>query len=179
MHKQISSGTIDSPSWDLVRTAKLAARIYAPLGTRMSLGDHIRVVRAFLDAFKDTGDPSGGSGTSSVKEDAEVSNEHSTLIDLRRDLKVRGFLFTYLFPELHEISDIPRPTCPLGYQRRPHPKTTPSSYHCVSNSHPSYLVSLPVLHLPAWPPAMAPSVRHYLLRCPQLQKEWTNMGYLG
>ncbi|KAG7098823.1 hypothetical protein E1B28_000727 [Marasmius oreades] len=52
MHQQISHGTLDSPSWGLVRTSKLAARIYAPLGTRMSLGDHVRVVRTFLDAFK-------------------------------------------------------------------------------------------------------------------------------
>ncbi|EEB97304.1 hypothetical protein MPER_03411, partial [Moniliophthora perniciosa FA553] len=52
MHQQISHGTLDSPSWDLIRTSKLAARIYAPLGTRMSLGDHVRVVRTFLDAFK-------------------------------------------------------------------------------------------------------------------------------
>ncbi|THU95394.1 hypothetical protein K435DRAFT_666471 [Dendrothele bispora CBS 962.96] len=52
LYKQISSGTIDSPSWDLVRISKLAARIYAPLGTRMSLGDHVRAVRSFLEAFK-------------------------------------------------------------------------------------------------------------------------------
>ncbi|ESK96626.1 acyltransferase domain protein [Moniliophthora roreri MCA 2997] len=52
MHQQICHGTLDSPSWDLIRTSKLAARIYAPLGTRMSLGDHVRVVRTFLDAFK-------------------------------------------------------------------------------------------------------------------------------
>ncbi|KAF5370861.1 hypothetical protein D9758_001884 [Tetrapyrgos nigripes] len=52
LYQQISSGTIDSPSWDLVRISKLAARIYAPLGTRMTLGDHVRVVRAFLEALK-------------------------------------------------------------------------------------------------------------------------------
>ncbi|KAJ7647106.1 hypothetical protein FB45DRAFT_998368 [Roridomyces roridus] len=52
MYEQISSGTIDAPSWDVVRLGKLAARIYAPLGTRMRLGDHVRVVRAFIEAFK-------------------------------------------------------------------------------------------------------------------------------
>ncbi|KAK7472659.1 hypothetical protein VKT23_000772 [Stygiomarasmius scandens] len=52
LYQKISSGTIDSPSWDLVRISKLAARIYAPLGTRMTLGDHVRVVRTFLEAFK-------------------------------------------------------------------------------------------------------------------------------
>ncbi|KAG6830459.1 hypothetical protein H0H92_000612 [Tricholoma furcatifolium] len=52
MHDVISSGTIDSPTWDLIRTAKLAARIYAPLGTRMSLGDHVRTIRSFIDALR-------------------------------------------------------------------------------------------------------------------------------
>ncbi|KAF4621074.1 hypothetical protein D9613_000385 [Agrocybe pediades] len=52
IQSKISSGTFDSPSWDLIRTAKLAARIYAPLGTMMSLGDHVRIARTFLEAFK-------------------------------------------------------------------------------------------------------------------------------
>ncbi|KZT10657.1 uncharacterized protein LAESUDRAFT_734480 [Laetiporus sulphureus 93-53] len=51
-HQQISSGTFDAPSWDMIRSAKSAARIYAPLGTTMSLGDYVRVVRTFLEAFK-------------------------------------------------------------------------------------------------------------------------------
>ncbi|KAF9482109.1 hypothetical protein BDN70DRAFT_875393 [Pholiota conissans] len=52
IHDKISSGTFDSPSWDLIRSAKLAARMYAPLGTMMTLGDHVRLVRTFLEAFK-------------------------------------------------------------------------------------------------------------------------------
>ena len=52
LHEKISSGTYDSPSWDLIRTAKLASRIYAPLGTLMSLGDHVRLSRSFLELFK-------------------------------------------------------------------------------------------------------------------------------
>ncbi|KAF8973156.1 hypothetical protein BDZ97DRAFT_1779746 [Flammula alnicola] len=52
IHDKISSGTLDSPSWDLIRTAKLAARMYAPLGTMMSLGDHVRIIRTFFEAFK-------------------------------------------------------------------------------------------------------------------------------
>ena len=35
IHQQLSAGTLDSPSWKLIRTAKLATRIYAPLGTEM------------------------------------------------------------------------------------------------------------------------------------------------
>lgn len=71
IYQQISSGTYDSPSWHLVQLAKLAARMYAPLGmlwhhlwthvywrllitgTTMSLGDHVRITRTFLEAFKD------------------------------------------------------------------------------------------------------------------------------
>ncbi|KAF8236603.1 hypothetical protein L208DRAFT_1357435 [Tricholoma matsutake] len=52
LQEKISAGTLDSPTWDLVRTAKLATRIYVPLGTRMSLGDHVRATRTFLEAFK-------------------------------------------------------------------------------------------------------------------------------
>lgn len=52
---QISAGTLDAPCWDVILTAKVAARIYAPLGTRMTLGDHVRVVRAFVESFKKTG----------------------------------------------------------------------------------------------------------------------------
>ncbi|KAI0696712.1 hypothetical protein BC835DRAFT_1271571 [Cytidiella melzeri] len=52
MHQQIGSGTLDAPSWRLHRVSRLAATIYAPLGTQMSLGDYIRVVRTFLEGFK-------------------------------------------------------------------------------------------------------------------------------
>ncbi|THH02086.1 hypothetical protein EW026_g742 [Hermanssonia centrifuga] len=52
MHHEISSGTLSAPSWRLIRNAKLAARIYAPLGTEMSLGDYVRVVISFQEAFK-------------------------------------------------------------------------------------------------------------------------------
>ena len=52
IHDKISSGTFDSPSWDFIRTAKLAAHMYAPLGTYMSLGDHVRLSCTFLEAFK-------------------------------------------------------------------------------------------------------------------------------
>ncbi|KAG5638469.1 hypothetical protein H0H81_012534 [Sphagnurus paluster] len=78
MHHVISSGTIDSPTWDLIRTAKLAARIYAPLGTRMSLGDYVRSIRSFIDAFKDIEQDS---------EDNEEKDDAAELRLLRDDLK--------------------------------------------------------------------------------------------
>ena len=86
MQQQISAGTLDSPSWDLVRTAKLAARMYCPLGTRMGLGDFVRLVRAFLDAFRDLDNASGGEPT--VTEDNGSSSEIASRTQLRSDLKV-------------------------------------------------------------------------------------------
>jgi hypothetical protein len=83
LHEKISSGTLNSPSWDLIRTAKLAARMYAPLGTMMSLGDHVRIIRAFLEAFK-------------IRQEPEVEHwkaEAEEIAKLQTDLKVRVFMF--------------------------------------------------------------------------------------
>lgn len=44
-------GTIDAPSWDIVQIAKTATNLYAPLGTQMSLGNYVRILRTFVDAF--------------------------------------------------------------------------------------------------------------------------------
>lgn len=51
MRAQLSSNMNDAPSWDVVRIAKAAARIYAPFGTRMQLGDWVRVVGRFVEGF--------------------------------------------------------------------------------------------------------------------------------
>lgn len=85
MHQEISSRTIDAPSWDLVRVARLAARIYAPLGTRMSLGDYVRVTKTFVEAFKVSHPQVEGSETD---EKVEVTKEDEALMALHRDLKV-------------------------------------------------------------------------------------------
>lgn len=86
MHQEISARTIDAPSWDLVRTAKVASQIYVPLGTRMSLGDYVRVTRTFVEAFKASERVSEGAGTDD--ENVEPTKEDTELIQLRRDLKV-------------------------------------------------------------------------------------------
>ncbi|RPD59125.1 hypothetical protein L227DRAFT_601486 [Lentinus tigrinus ALCF2SS1-6] len=52
MRQSISSGTWDAPSWKVLRAAKLAANIYAPLGARMSLGNYVRLVKLFVETFK-------------------------------------------------------------------------------------------------------------------------------
>lgn len=98
MHKQIASGTFDAPSWDLIQLSRLAASIYAPLGTHMSLGNYVRVSRAFLEAFKtellpealaDSGEPDLDDLTRDIEE----------LVQLKTDLKVRfeRFLNANLF----------------------------------------------------------------------------------
>lgn len=51
MQTQISAGTTDATYWDAVRVSKLAARMYAPLGTQMALSDFVRVWRIFADIF--------------------------------------------------------------------------------------------------------------------------------
>ncbi|KAJ7200713.1 hypothetical protein C8J57DRAFT_1442101 [Mycena rebaudengoi] len=83
IHEQISSGTIDSPSWDLVRVSKAAARIYAPLGTRMSLGDYVRVVRTFLGAFKTVADEPSHVEEQEKQTAAEIAELAQLRIDLR------------------------------------------------------------------------------------------------
>ncbi|KAL0578291.1 hypothetical protein V5O48_003702 [Marasmius crinis-equi] len=84
MHQQISHGTLDSPSWGLIRTSKLAARIYAPLGTHMSLGDHVRVVRTYLDAFK-TVRADGDASQSTPEDDRNI--DKALISQLESDLK--------------------------------------------------------------------------------------------
>lgn len=80
MHQLISSQTIDAPSWDLVRSAKLATRIYVPLGTLMTLGDFVRVMRTFVEGFKLA--EAKGDKSDQHKEEDDVINT------LRDDLKV-------------------------------------------------------------------------------------------
>ena len=94
MHQQISSGTLDAPSWRPIRVAKLAARMYAPLGTEMSLGDYVRVVRTFLEALKlaeasrtDAGNSSGSDHITSPLDDESAIN--SRIVELGQDLKVK------------------------------------------------------------------------------------------
>ena len=89
MHQQISSGTLDAPSWRLIRIAKLAASMYAPLGTTMSLGDYVRVVRTFLDAFKIAEAPrTETSSDGEAPPPEQVAREDMKIVQLGRDLKV-------------------------------------------------------------------------------------------
>ncbi|KAI0812713.1 hypothetical protein BC629DRAFT_1579992 [Irpex lacteus] len=91
MHQQIGSGTLDAPSWRLHRVAKLAARIYAPLGTQMSLGDYVRIVRTFLEAFKLAELARNGEVLSGSDNEPEPSNDGSVVsrvMKLEEDLEI-------------------------------------------------------------------------------------------
>lgn len=78
--------------------------MYAPLGTRMALGDYVRVVRAFVEAFKWAADEGkgeageGGAVTSGEEEKEwesgdeqreEVKRRKARVYALQNDLKVR------------------------------------------------------------------------------------------
>ncbi|GAA5908504.1 uncharacterized protein JCM6883_005568 [Sporobolomyces salmoneus] len=47
----IKSGILDAPSWSHLRAANTARRLYAPLGTKLTLGDHVRLTQRFVDAL--------------------------------------------------------------------------------------------------------------------------------
>ena len=61
MEEQIRGGTLDAPSWeilrigtlsnDLIEVARVAERLYAPLGTALSLGEYVRLNQRFVDLF--------------------------------------------------------------------------------------------------------------------------------
>jgi hypothetical protein len=64
MEEQIRGGTLDAPSWEVLRIgplplntagadylARVAQRLYAPLGTELSLGEYVRLNQRFVDLF--------------------------------------------------------------------------------------------------------------------------------
>lgn len=94
MHRQIATGTFDAPSWDLIRAAKTATPIYAPLGTAMSLGDYVRVTRTFLEVFKATSlIPEPPLKTDLTNQEVMISDqlENKDIIRLKEDLQVSQY----------------------------------------------------------------------------------------
>ncbi|KIM28150.1 hypothetical protein M408DRAFT_16358 [Serendipita vermifera MAFF 305830] len=94
MQSQVSSGTIDAPNWNIVRVAKLAARMYAPLGTSMTLGDHVRVTRIFADAFsgriaqkwEESGEQGGWKSDQSDTTEGKSRDTENKEIQQKRDI---------------------------------------------------------------------------------------------
>jgi len=81
LQAQISLGTIDAPSWEIVQIARTATRLYAPFGTQMSLGNYVRVLRTFVDAFTAAVQPirkTKGDASRTSNEEPEVSTETDT-----------------------------------------------------------------------------------------------------
>lgn len=88
MYRQIATGTFDAPSWDLIRAAKMATPIYAPLGTAMSLGDYVRVTRTFLEVFKAGRLPSAFSfSAGSASPEDGVEDKDEDIVKLKEDLQ--------------------------------------------------------------------------------------------
>jgi hypothetical protein len=177
MHQEISSGTIDAPSWEIVRTAKLASRIYVPLGTKMSLGDYVRVTRIFVEAFSDFDrmrDESSHEG-----EKVEYTEEDVKLLQLRRDLQVVGLLRSLDMVAQASLTELSRPAFPLGYQRRSYPSTPHPTHDSLPPPNPSHLVTLPIYNLSPGSLPLAPRLLHHVLRSTQLQKNRPNLGHLG
>jgi hypothetical protein len=136
MEEQIRGGTLDAPSWEILRiglksphlhisgdssdpAARVAQRLYAPLGTELSLGEYVRLTQRFVDLFAHkkrrlsspaelksfnfemTSEHEGGF----VQGPAEVTvdDDNAESIDqLAKDLKVRPPLPTPLFSRTNE-----------------------------------------------------------------------------
>ena len=88
MHRQIATGTFDAPSWDLIRAAKMATSIYAPLGTTMSLGDYVRVTRSFLELFKAAHLPDQAQSKDLVGQEVGDWLKDKNIVELKEDLQV-------------------------------------------------------------------------------------------
>jgi hypothetical protein len=88
MHRQIATGTFDSPSWDFIRTAKMATSTYAPLGTAMSLGDYVRVTRTFLESFKAAHLPGSAPSSDLARQKVSGQLKDEDIVKLKEVLRV-------------------------------------------------------------------------------------------
>jgi glycerol-3-phosphate O-acyltransferase / dihydroxyacetone phosphate acyltransferase len=125
MRRLIANGTFDAPSWDLIRAAKMATPIYAPLGTAMSLGDYVRVTRTFLEAFK-AGRllPDPAPSTDSTDQNVSEQLKDEDIVKLKEDLQVKSTFHRhpnsfFFFPFLNQrpLAGIPGRTVSAADQR--------------------------------------------------------------
>ncbi|POV99950.1 hypothetical protein PSTT_13457 [Puccinia striiformis] len=84
--EKIRSGTLDSPSWDLIKAANMARTLYAPFGTQLSLGAHIRLTQRFVDVFAGRTLSSSSSSSSSQPSTPALSPSSSNHERLVKDL---------------------------------------------------------------------------------------------
>ncbi|KAF9307036.1 hypothetical protein BGZ74_000625 [Mortierella antarctica] len=93
LESTVRSNLLDAQDWDTVRVGHVARKIYAGhLGTRISLGQHVRLTRKFVAAFghhqqaattngkKEDGDTSGDSDSSS--EQTVNGMDHETIVKI-------------------------------------------------------------------------------------------------
>jgi glycerol-3-phosphate O-acyltransferase/dihydroxyacetone phosphate acyltransferase len=100
MHRRIATGTFDAPSWDLIRAAKMATPIYAPLGTAMSLGDYVRVTRTFLELFKAAHLPDPAPSRDLAGQEVSGQLKHEDIVKLKEDLQVSQRLTVHYISSL-------------------------------------------------------------------------------
>lgn len=81
LQERIRSGILEAPTWEHIRNAKVAARLYAPLGTMMPLGEYVRLSRRFADVFA-SADKSEPSNLSQA--------DKGFILQLCEDLKARS-----------------------------------------------------------------------------------------
>ena len=136
MHRQIATGTFDAPSWKLIRAAKLATSIYAPLGTTMSLGDYVRVTRAFLELFKAAHHPDSAPSTDLAGQEGSDQLKEGDIVKLKEDLQVsqRLTIANTIFPlKRWPPTGIPVRIISAADQRRSHPSSALTSGDRVSH----------------------------------------------
>ncbi|GAA5971209.1 hypothetical protein JCM3765_007358 [Sporobolomyces pararoseus] len=78
----IKKGILDAPSWSHLRAANTARRLYAPLGTKLTLGDHVRLTQRFVDAL---------AGKSAERKWNELTEEGGDVGERNFDLKTPKF----------------------------------------------------------------------------------------
>ena len=180
MHQQISYGTLDAPSWRLIRNAKLAARMYAPLGTQMSLGDYVRIVRTFLEAFKLAEAPrpeKSSDGEGSLSDTSESLDER--IVRLGKGLQVCSRISRFREVLMVARLVLPRSACTMGYQGRPNPPASCTPHYSLPNGCAVHLVDVPLQHMYPWPHVVDPNIRDNLHRRQEVQAHRADLGHLG
>ena len=165
MRRQISQGTVDAPSWEIPRSAKCAASIYATLGTRMSLGDYVRLVKAYIDVFWLAHAPLP-QGEDEGKPGSNLQEEDERIRQLCADLKVIWAHISFVRLTLHRVG-ISRSTGTSECQRRQDQATIEPVCSCLPGTNPLNTVSLPRFFVYPWSTSVNPRVLDDRILCPQ------------
>ena len=149
LQTRIRSGVLEAPTWDIIRGAKLAAKMYAPLGTLMPLGEYVRLSHQFSDAF-----------TGPTKADSLTADQESVL-KLCKDLNV-GFHSCVLHKVLKNDAGLSRQTLSFGSQRRSNSQVTSPTNNRTANGCQTDLVLHPLPCLPSGPRSLGAGFCYHL-----------------